>query len=237
VDPCFNSHPTVPAQLGELLLKDGIRPGQSAWVRSDYLARDHRSGALKKCVEAGLNEIYVGVERTKGDELARLHKCAPTDVRESLLSVSRDYPEMSIVGSFIYGVPSETPETLRALLRSAYTLPLDLIFFIPLTPLPGTPYWNEAMWDDTGGKFRSCDFVPHLNGSGSHLDRLLAKAIFTEWPKGRFVQSTRAILSGDARKRRVTWRYNLRVFSYISRAFFAALRHKPALRYPEWYYD
>lgn len=237
VDPCFNSHPAVPAQLSELLMKDGIHVGQSAWVRSDFLARDHRSGALKTCVEAGLNEIYIGIERTIADELEQLHKCSPTDVRETLTEVVRDFPQLSIVGSFIYGVPSETPGTLRAMLRSAYTLPLDLVFFIPLAPLPGTPYWNENMWDESGEFFRACDFLPHLNGTGSALDRLLAAAVFTEWPKGRFSHSMRGLLARNARKRRVTWHYNLRVLTYFARAFLAGLQYRQAMQYPDWYYD
>lgn len=237
VDPCFNAHPTIPAQLSEMLLKDGIHVGQSAWVRSDFLARDHRSGALKTCVDAGLNEIYIGIERTTDSDLNQLHKCTPIDVRETLGHIARDYPDISIVGSFIYGVPSETPETLRAMLRTAYTLPLDLIFFIPLTPLPGTPYWAEQMWDSSGQQFRSCDFLPHLNGSGSNLDRLLAWSLIVDWPRGRFSDKMRGLFARRSRKRRIYWHYNLRVLSYFVRAFAAGLRHRPAMRYPEWYYD
>ncbi len=236
VDPCFNSHPTLPARLSEMLLADGIRVGQSAWVRSDFLERDHRSGALKTCVNAGLNEIYIGIERTSAHELAGLHKSAPLDVPGILRELSVAYPELCLVGSFIYGLPSETPQTLRAMLRTAYTLPLDVVFFIPLTPLPGTPYSTGAPWDDTGEQFRSCDFLPHFDRT-SPLDRHLAWSILADWPAGRLKDRMRVLFSSSARRRRVSWHHNMRVISYLFRALVAGLRHRSAMRYPSWYYD
>ena len=74
VDPCFNADPDVPRRLAESLLRDGRPIGQSAWVRADCLVRDAASGALETCVRAGLNEVYIGIERLEPEDLRRLRK-------------------------------------------------------------------------------------------------------------------------------------------------------------------
>jgi anaerobic magnesium-protoporphyrin IX monomethyl ester cyclase len=74
VDPCFNADPDVPRRLAESLLREGRPIGQSAWVRADCLVRDAASGALETCVRAGLNEVYIGIERLEPEDLRRLRK-------------------------------------------------------------------------------------------------------------------------------------------------------------------
>ena len=82
--------------------------------------------------------------------------------------LSEDYPEVFSVGSFIYGLPGDTPADIRAICRCCYEMDLDMIFYIPLTPLPGTPYWKPAQWDPTGEAFRSFDFLPGLDANARH---------------------------------------------------------------------
>ncbi|HEU5401217.1 MAG TPA: radical SAM protein [Terriglobales bacterium] len=161
VDPCFNANPAVPREVSELLLSRGIRLGQSAWVRADFLCRDAASGALDTCVRAGLNEVYIGIERCSSNELGALAKGSPYEaVRTALQHISTRHPQLCTVGSFIYGIEGETPASIRELFRSAYQLPLDMVIFIPLTPLPGTPFWDRTLWDGTGESLRQCSFLP-----------------------------------------------------------------------------
>ncbi len=118
VDPCFNADPRVPGQLAELLLRDGIRVGQSAWVRTDAMVRDAHSGALGNCVRSGLNEVYLGIERPDSESLASLHKTSGVaDAREALRILRDQFPEVLAIGSFIYGLPGDSPQTIRAIHR------------------------------------------------------------------------------------------------------------------------
>src|SRR5512140_3508987 len=155
VDPCFNADPTVPGQLAELMLREGLQVGQSAWVRTDALVRDARSGALDECVRAGLDELYLGIERPEAAGLAALHKTSGlTDAHEAMRILRRRFPEVLVVGSFIYGLPGDSAATVRAIHRLTIDLGLDVFFFIPLTPLPGTTAWDASLWDGSGERFR-----------------------------------------------------------------------------------
>jgi radical SAM superfamily enzyme YgiQ (UPF0313 family) len=241
VDPCFNADPDVPRQLAELLLRDGRRIGQSAWVRADYLLRDETAGALRACYDAGLNELYLGMERVDRGDLLRLRKgnVEGEPVRALQVLDSR-YPGVVTVGSFIYGLEGDTPQSVRALFREAEQLPLDEIFFIPLTPLPGTPLWNPAMWDATGTRFRSFDFLPRRNGNAreARLTVAVARSYFTCWPWLRVRRMLRGLLARDSRRRRIARHILLRALPLTTAGLFARARAQESasgMLYPEWY--
>jgi len=93
VDPCFNAHPHVPGQLADLLLRENLRVGQSAWVRADAMVRDSASGALRSCVRSGLNEVFLGIERPDDGSLRTLHKTTGLDhARDALRILRAEYP-------------------------------------------------------------------------------------------------------------------------------------------------
>lgn len=209
VDPCFNAHPEAPGRLAELLLRDNLRVGQSAWLRTDALVRDAASGALAACVRAGLNEVHLGIERADADGLRRLRKTAAVeDARRALDLLHREFPEVFVTGSFIYGLPGDTPATMRDLFRLSVELGLDLAFFIPFTPLPGTTGWRPELWDPTGERFRDFDFLPPSpsNGATRALDRELTRLALLHWPPTRLRNYARQLASPRARQRRVHWR-------------------------------
>lgn len=213
VDPCFNAHPEVPARLSELMLKKNLRLGQSAWMRSDAIVRDSRSGALRSCVASGLNEAYIGVERPDEQSMVALGKSTTVRHSRAALSILRsDYPEVLVIGSFIYGLSGDTPQSVRAAHRLAMELELDQFFFIPLTPLPGTAGWRDELWDPGGDRFREFSFLPSgkPNGRHSHLERALLWSVLTNWPWPRLRTYARQVFCRDARRRRIRRRLNLR---------------------------
>jgi anaerobic magnesium-protoporphyrin IX monomethyl ester cyclase len=241
VDPCFNAHPTVPGELAERLLHAGMVIPQSAWVRTDALVRDAASGALESCVRAGLNEVYLGLERPEDQGLATLGKtCTVADAREALRILQRRFPEVLTVGSFIYGLPGDTPSMIRATLRFAFDLGLDQFFFVPLTPLPGTTGWRPELWDPTGNRFRAFSFLPGAQLAGAHarLERTLARALLLDWPRRRVAVWARALLGRGARRRRVTWRLMVRGVRFqLGRIWsrWRGLRDDFGLVFPSWY--
>lgn len=220
VDPCFNASPRVPAELAERMLRENLTPGQSAWVRADGLLRDEASGALATCVGAGLNEVYAGIERPDNTGLAALGKREDVDqCREAFRMLAERYPQVFTGGSFIYGLPGDTPEIVRSIYRLSLELDLDKAFFIPLTPLPGTPFWSPDQWDDTGQRFRSFSFLPPARAESRcpELDRALLGCVIREWPAARFRGYGRGLLHSSARKRRLTWRIFLRSTRFVLR--------------------
>ena len=213
VDPCFNADPRVPGQLAELMLREGLEVGQSAWVRTDALVRDAHSGALGSCVRAGLNEVYLGIERADAESLAALHKTSGVEhAREALSILRKRFPQVLAVGSFIYGLPGDTPKAVRAIHQLAIELELDQFFFIPLTPLPGTAGWQPELWDPSGERFREFNFLPTGRPHGRHaeLERALLWSLLTHWSAARLRGYFHELFNLDARRRRVHWRLNVR---------------------------
>jgi radical SAM superfamily enzyme YgiQ (UPF0313 family) len=241
VDPCFNADAQVPGQLAELMLRENLCLGQSAWVRTDCIIRDAESGALASCVRAGLNEVYLGIERADAASLQELNKSIdPAEVRQALRLLAHDYPQVFTVGSFIYGLPGDTPQSVRDLYRVSLELDLDKAFFIPLTPLPGTPYWRPDLWDPTGQRLRRFNFLPaaHWNGANRALERALLIAFALDWTSARIRGYLRGLFHRDARKRRLTRRLMVRGLRYtIRRAVHVALNQQSngGLRLPRWY--
>jgi hypothetical protein len=241
VDPCFNAHPTVPAALAELLLCDGLSLGQSAWMRTDAIVRDAASGALASCVRAGLNEAYLGIERPDGESLTALHKTSGVShAREAMRILREQFPEVLAIGSFIYGLPGDTPASVRAIHRLAIELDLDQFFPIPLTPLPGTAEWRPELWDATGESFREFSFLPAGRPHGRHaaLERALFLSVLSYWPAQRLRSYARMFLSGQDRRRRVGFRLLGRGARFqLSRALRALLGNREdwGMVFPEWY--
>jgi anaerobic magnesium-protoporphyrin IX monomethyl ester cyclase len=241
VDPCFNAHPQVPGRLAEMLLRENLRLGQSAWVRADYLVRDAASGALKSCVQAGLNEIYLGIERFDQSGLETLRKQGNfREVREALRILADEFPEVFRIGSFIYGLPGDTPALVRTMYRLAQGINLDISFYIPLTPLPGTPYWQPRDWDSTGGLFRRFDFLPRLDGNPplAELTRTLYLCSIFAWPPSKVQWLLGGLFARSARRRSILRRHAFRILRFfvedVVRSLFP-MRGAGKMCIPPWY--
>jgi radical SAM superfamily enzyme YgiQ (UPF0313 family) len=239
VDPCFNADPRTPARLSELLLRGDRIIGQSAWIRADYALRDHSSGALKLCCRSGLNEVFLGIERMERSQLALLGKGNLNGEAEHALgTLDKDYPEIVTIGTFIYGLPGDTRETVRSLFREAQQLPLDELFFIPLTPLPGTPYWKPQMWDSTGERFRTFDFLPRPGSEEAmaQFSSQIAWSYLFCWPRRRVHRMLAGLLARNPRRRSITWHIFQRTIPVMFPGAFHRRREAAGgMFYPAWY--
>jgi anaerobic magnesium-protoporphyrin IX monomethyl ester cyclase len=240
VDPCFNADPTIPAQLAERLLRENLVIGQSAWMRADCIRRDAASGALDACVRSGLNEVYIGVERADTAGLNAIHKHSGIEeVRAAFQILAREYPHVFTVGTFIYGLPGDTPAAIRRLYRLSLEFGMDKAFFIPLTPLPGTPFWNPALWDSSGRRFRQFGFLPSLTrGKRSALDRTLFASFALDWNLNRIRGYVRGLCNHDARKRRMTWHVFTRSTRFAATNILNGVlgdRGGNGMIFPRWY--
>lgn len=241
VDPCFNADPKAPRELAELLLRERRHIGQSAWVRADYVLRDQASGALQVCCDAGLNELYLGIERLDHRDLSRLGKgIFDGEPVRALQMLDTNFPDVFTVGTFIYGLEGDTQQSVRSLFHRAHQLPLDEVFFIPLTPLPGTPYWRPEMWDPTGQKFRSFDFLPRPNGNAglARLTSAVAWSYLAAWPWPRARRMLKGLFASNPRRRRITHNIVHRTVPLMLASVSGKSHRAGSTRgmyYPDWY--
>jgi hypothetical protein len=122
-------------RLIELREKEGIRVYLQ--VQVDTLC--HRiPGFIEKGVKAGIDNVFVGMENINPDNLAAVKKSQNRllEYREMFLAWKK-HPVV-ITAGYIIGFPNDTRESiLRDIDVMRTELPIDLIYFTNLTPLPG----------------------------------------------------------------------------------------------------
>jgi hypothetical protein len=106
-------------------------------VQVDVLC--HRiPGFIEKAVRAGVDQVFIGLENINPDNLAAVKKNQNRilEYRDMLLQWKRH--AVVITAGYIIGFPNDTRESIlhdiEVLKRE---LPIDLIYFTNLTPLPG----------------------------------------------------------------------------------------------------
>jgi radical SAM superfamily enzyme YgiQ (UPF0313 family) len=129
--------------LIELREKDGIPLG--LMIQVDTLC--HKiPNFMEKARRAGVNKVFIGLENINPDNLAAAKKRQNkiTEYRKMLLAWKKQ-GIMTIAG-YILGFPADTPETIRrdiAIIKEE--LPVDLLEFFCLTPLPGSEDHQYAL--------------------------------------------------------------------------------------------
>jgi radical SAM superfamily enzyme YgiQ (UPF0313 family) len=98
-------------------------------------------------VRAGLSHILIGVERAEDDALTLLDKrfYRGGTAEEAIGIFKCRYPDVFIQATFIVGTRDETRETLDRQVALAKSIDIDFPAFHPITPVPGTPIFDEAV--------------------------------------------------------------------------------------------
>ena len=139
-EPCFD-------RLIELRQKHGIRVYLQ--VQVDTLC--HRiPGFIEKGVKAGIDNVFVGMENINPDNLAAVKKTQNRllEYREMFLAWKK-HPVV-ITAGYIIGFPNDTRESiLRDVDTMKQELPIDLVYFTNLTPLPGCEDHQRMSRDGT----------------------------------------------------------------------------------------
>jgi radical SAM superfamily enzyme YgiQ (UPF0313 family) len=123
-------------RLIHLRLKEGLK--LSFLIQVDTLC--HKlPNFIKKCAAAGVKRVYIGLENINPDSLAGAHKRQNkiTEYRKMLQA----WKEARIITycGYILGFPNDTPESIiRDVEIVKKELPLDILEFFFLTPLPGS---------------------------------------------------------------------------------------------------
>ncbi|MGH6924969.1 MAG: B12-binding domain-containing radical SAM protein [Propylenella sp.] len=122
-------------RLIELRQKEGIRVYLQ--VQVDTLC--HRiPGFIEKGVKAGIDNVFIGMENINPDNLAAVKKSQNRllEYRQMLLEWKK-HPVI-ITAGYILGMPHDTRKSiLHDIDIIKRELPIDLIYFTNLTPLPG----------------------------------------------------------------------------------------------------
>lgn len=147
VDDSFNLLPEWNDQFSDLLIKKNLPVQWFAFMRADCLLRDEQNGILEKMVRSGLVHICIGIERSEQDILASFNKkFYKPNITEEVISIfKKKYPQVFLQGTFIVGHRKESRNSLMNLGEYAKRLGLDFPAFHPLTPVPGTVMYDEAI--------------------------------------------------------------------------------------------
>jgi radical SAM superfamily enzyme YgiQ (UPF0313 family) len=129
---------------------------------------------LKYAAESGCRMVFLGVEAESDAVLQEVNKSVNIKVKDSYDEIFRriNHYGIAVLGAFIYGMDSDSPETLRS--RTDYILRsgVDVMQTTYLTPLPGTRLFtrlqneNRLLYSDFPDDWDHYDmtevtFVPH----------------------------------------------------------------------------
>jgi radical SAM superfamily enzyme YgiQ (UPF0313 family) len=166
---------TLLDRIIELREKEGW--GLSFTIQVDTLC--HKlPNFIEKCAKAGVRRCFIGLENINPDSLlgAKKRQNKITDYREMMLAWKQ--AKIMTVGGYILGFPNDTPASIvRDIKIIQDELPIDMLEFFFLTPLPGsedhkTLYTKGVAMDPDLNKY-DLDHVTvaHLNMSKAEWER------------------------------------------------------------------
>ena len=122
------------------LIKMREEEGLKFWIIAQVDTAAHKiRGFIEKAARAGVNRVFIGLENINPDSLKDAHKGQNriTDYRTMLQAWHR-VGTLTYAG-YILGFPGDTPATIERDIRIIQKeLPIDLLEFFILTPLPGS---------------------------------------------------------------------------------------------------
>lgn len=245
VDESWNIDPKFNYEFSQRMIRSGMKTKWMTFMRADCLVRDHHKGILADQIKAGLRHILIGVERAEDDNLKGLDKRFYTGgIAEQAVQIMKTHhPEVFIQCTFIVGVKNEDQDTLKLQVDLAKKIDVDFPAFHPITPVPGTPIYDDAIRNGhiTEEDFDDFDWMtPVLNSDyltkdqiASELYRMNKQFVNSKWLfRGLFSKE-------DYKRDMYIW------FSKVSLKQFAQavkqrinpldVSHYQALVKPDWY--
>jgi len=126
-------------EIWSLIMEKGLEivwscMGRVDTVDDEMLSRMYRAGCrkIKFGVETGFSRIMAAIK--KNIDLSKVPKAFEAAKRCGL----------EVHGTFMIGLPGETPETVRETVSLAQKLPNDSLQFSIATPFPGTEFYEDC---------------------------------------------------------------------------------------------
>ena len=185
IDDNFAANKQRTKELLRAIIENNIRIEWSAQVRTDA-AKDPELLELMK--KAGCFAVYIGFESINPATLSLYNKGQGIkDIEDSIRAVKKY--SINIHGMFVLGSDTDDIETIKKTAKFANKLDIDSIQFMVLTPLPGTPVFEDLR---SSGRLIHTDwskydahhavFEPKLMTAFElHVETLKAMARFYSW--------------------------------------------------------
>jgi radical SAM superfamily enzyme YgiQ (UPF0313 family) len=186
IDDNFAANKKRTKALLRALIKNNIKMEWSAQVRTD-VAKDPELLELMK--KTGCFTVFIGFESINPKTLSLYNKGQDLeDIENSIRRLKKH--SINIHGMFVLGSDTDDIQTIRNTAKFAKKLDIDSIQFMVLTPLPGTPVFEELK---NSGRLIHTDwskydaqhavFEPKLMTAFElHFETLKAMAKFYSWP-------------------------------------------------------
>ncbi len=220
-DGTFNEDPEWMSAFCDRVIRKGYRDLHWwAFVRSDHLLRDERSGVLEKMVRCGLDHVLIGVERERAEDLAKVNKAwLNSGVTRSALGLLRKkYPHVYRGASLLTCLPDDDASSMRGVVSFARSLDVDHAIIHPVIAQPGTVFYEEARQEGLLeiGDFSEYDWLKPATRSRSGLSRADLAVLSLDMKKAFFRRRSLAwfferLFSPYRRKRSSYWFFMGRV--------------------------
>jgi len=157
------------------LVKEKIDITWSCNCRADTVTEK----MLRQMAEAGCWRIFYGLESLDSDILKAINKGIKLERIYDAVNWTKK-AGIEVHGNFILGLPIETPEKAKKMVKNICKIPFDYVKFNVLTPFPGTVLYREIN-DGKWGTFEEnrdkltlhhVTFIPYGYNSFDELDKL-----------------------------------------------------------------
>jgi radical SAM superfamily enzyme YgiQ (UPF0313 family) len=139
IDDNFAANKKRTKTLLKALIDNNIKIEWSAQVRAD-VARD--TELLELMEKAGCFSVFIGFESINPKTLSLYNKSQGLEDIENAIRAVKKH-NINIHGMFVLGSDTDDIETIRNTEKFAKKLDIESIQFMMLTPLPGTPVFEE----------------------------------------------------------------------------------------------
>ncbi len=186
IDDNFAANKNRTKELLRSIIAKKIKIEWSAQVRTD-VAKDYELMSLMK--KAGCFAVFIGFESINPKTLSLYNKGQELRDIENAIRIVKNH-NINIHGMFVLGSDTDDIQTIRNTARFAKKLDIESIQLMVLTPLPGTPVFEELR--DSGrlihkdwSKYDAhhAVFEPtQMTAFELHVETLKAMAKFYSWP-------------------------------------------------------
>lgn len=126
-------------ELCSILISEKVDISWVCYARVDYIGEE----LLRLMKEAGCHQICYGIESASEEILKNINKRISLEEVRKAVRLTKE-AGIEARGTFMFGNPGETEETMKKTIDFAIELGLDLAIFNITTPYPGTAMYKWA---------------------------------------------------------------------------------------------